>query len=287
MSGNNAVPLVTIAVPIFNEARFIDSSLRSLRSQDYPNLEIVVSDNASTDETLEICQRHAAEDPRIRILRAECNVGVTPNFQKTLDGSQGKYFMWAAGHDLWTPNLVSECVRLLEAHPGASVAFGSCTWIDGDGQPYPRQSGWTDTRGMGPIARMATIFWGNMHPVVGVIRGDVLRSLPPISNFAGGDLVLLADLVLRGDFVHASQATWSRREFRHETHHDDKLRRYASADSGITRSLLWRVFPLLRLPLALLGVVKRAGLPVVDRLALQALLLVSFPVRYWVGRRGG
>lgn len=273
-------------MPVFNEERFIDSALRSLRAQDYPNLEIIISDNASTDRTVEICERHAAEDPRIRIERATSNRGVTSNFQHTLDLARGEYFMWAGGHDLWTPNLVSECVAQLQVNPEASLAFASCRWIDSDDMPYPRVSGWTDTRGLGPIARLITVFWGNMHPVVGLIRTDVLRATPPLSNFVGGDLLLLSELALQGDFVHATHATWSRREFRVETHHDDKLRRYASLDTGITRSMIWRMFPLLRLPVALLRVVWRSQLPALDRFALMTMLLLSFPLRYLVGRRG-
>lgn len=286
MSQSDPKPLVTIGLPVYNEARFVDAALASLRRQDYSNLEIVVSDNASTDLTVEICERHAAKDPRIRIERAASNRGATANFQRALDLARGRYFMWAAGHDLWTPNLVSECVAQLQANPGACLAFASCRWIGPDDLPIPRVSGWTDTRGLGPIARLITIFWGNMHPVVGLIRTDALRACPPLPNLAGGDLVLLSELVLRGDFVHATQATWSRREFRVEAHHDDKLRRYASADMGITQSTIWRTFPLLQLPAALLRVVGRSQLPALDKLALLLMLLLSFPLRYLVGRRG-
>jgi len=285
LSQQEAKPLVTIGLPVYNEARFIDAALASVRRQDYPNLEIVVSDNASTDATLAICERHAGEDARIRIERAAANRGATANFQHTLDVAGGTYFMWAGGHDLWSANFVSACVARLQANPDASLAFGNCQWIGADERPYPRASGWTDTRGLAPVARLITIFWGNMHPVVGLIRTDALRACAPLHNMAGGDLVLLSELALRGDFVHATQATWSRREFRAEAHHDDKLRRYASADMGITRSTLWRMFPLLQLPFALMRVVMRSDLPMLDKLALMAVLLPSFPLRYLVGRR--
>ena len=286
MSQPPQMPLVSIGMPVFNEARFIDSALRSLRAQDYPNLEIIISDNASTDGTVEICERHAGEDARIRIERAASNRGAIANFQHALDQARGEYFMWAAGHDLWTPNLISECAATLQGNAGACLAFAGCCWIGPNDEPFPRASGWTDTRGLGPIARLITIFWGNMHPVAGLIRTDALHTGHPLSNFAGGDLVLLSELVLRGDFIHATKATWSRREFRVEQHHDDKLRRYASADIGITRSTIWRMFPLLHLPVALLLVVARSQLPTLDKLALLVTLLLSFPLRYLVGRRG-
>lgn len=278
-------PLVTIGMPVFNEDRFIDSALISLRSQDYPNLEIVISDNASTDRTLEICQYHAAQDQRIRIDSAVENHGITANFQHALDMASGTYFMWAAGHDLWTPNLVSECVTLLEANKQASLAFASSRWIGVDNEPLARTSGWSDTRDLDAAARFFTVFWGNMHPVMGMIRTSQLRECSPLPVMVGGDLVLLANLALRGGFLHAAHECWSRREFRVEKHHDDKLKRYASVSTGIARSRFARMFPLFELPFALLKVVLRSRLPIIEKFALIAALIPSLPLRYLVGRR--
>jgi len=278
-------PLITVGMPVFNEDQFIDSALTSLRGQDYPNLEIVISDNASTDKTLEICQRHALEDPRIRIESATENLGITANFQRTLDMAAGSYFMWAAGHDLWTSNLVSECVSLLEANNRACLAFASSNWIGVDDEPLSKSSGWSNTCDLTPAARFFTTFWGNMHPVVGVIRTEQLRNCSPIPGMVGGDLVLLANLSLRGSFLHATHSCWSRREFRKEKHHDDKLKRYASVSTGITRSRFARMFPMLELPFALIKVVMQSSISMIDRLAIIAALIPSLPLRYLVGRR--
>lgn len=279
-------PLVSIGLPIYNEERFIDSALRSLRSQDYPNIEFLVSDNASLDRTLEIVEQHAREDSRIRVHRHPVNIGVTPNFERALEMARGDYFMWAAGHDLWTPNFVSESVALLERQPGACLAFGGSRWIDAEGDPLPIESGWTDTRGMGAVARALTIFWGNMHPVVGMIRTADLRSCLPLHQLAGGDLVLLMQLALKGHFVHATRAEWSRREFRMETSHSEKLKRYASASTGIVRSPIGRLFPMLELPAALVKVLMKSALPALDKAMALAVLLPSLPLRYLVGKRG-
>jgi len=278
-------PLVTIGVPVYNEARFVDATLAALRAQDYPELEIVVSDNASTDETLAICERHAAEDARIRIERTSVNRGATANFVHACEAARGRYFMWAAGHDLWTPGTVSECVALLEAHPKACLAFPRSRWIDDRGHQLSRESGWSDTRGLAPVARLFTVLWGNMHPVMGVMRTDALHACDPLPNLVGGDLVLLSRLALRGAFLHAHGSEWSRREFRTEQHYADKVRRYASSTSGIARSPVARAFPLLELPMALAGVVMRSELRTIEKLATLLAMFASFPVRYLVGRR--
>jgi glycosyltransferase involved in cell wall biosynthesis len=280
------LPLVSIGVPVYNEERFLDASLASLRVQDYPNLEIILSDNASTDGTLQICERHATEDARIRIERADENRGAIANFQHAFVCAKGEFFMWASGHDLWTPNLIPECVKLLTSNRDVCIAFGSSQWIDADGAPLAQASGWTDTRGMPAIARFFTIFWGNMHPVLGMMRTAQLRACSPMRNITGADLVLLSELALKGHFVHATQATWYRREFRQEPTYRDKLRRYASPKVAISKTQFQRYFPLLQLPLALIRVVLRASLPAVDKMLMLPALLAAYPLRYVVGRRG-
>ena len=285
MDVSSETPLVSIGVPVFNEERFVDSTLDSLRLLDYPNLEIIICDNASTDQTVKICMRHVAADPRVRIERATCNRGATANFQRALDLARGRYFMWAGGHDLWTRNLISECVALLQANESASLAFGSSEWIGGSGETLPKKCGWSDTQGLAPTARLFTIFWGNMHPIMGLMRIEHLRACGSLANFVGGDLVLLSQLALRGEFVHAVAAKWSRREIRMEQRFDDKLRRYASTESGIANTWIEKIFPLVKLPIALTAVVARSELSIGEKFSVLAALIPSLLVRYIVGRR--
>ena len=279
-------PLVSIGLPVFNEARHVHAALTALRAQDYGRLEIIVCDNASTDETLMICRRHAADDPRIRIEVAHANIGVTGNFRRAFELAQGEYFMWASGHDLWSPGLLTECVQLLRDHPDACLAYASCDWIGPDGEALGRDSGWADTRGMAASARFFTVLWGNMHPVLGVMRSDRLRASGPMPAMVGGDLVLLADLSLRGSFLHAAGSRWWRRELRSEVHYSQKLERYSSSAFGVTGSRRARVLPLLDLPWELVKRVWRAPLGALDKSAMLAALLPSLALRYLVGRRG-
>jgi glycosyltransferase involved in cell wall biosynthesis len=279
------LPLVSIGVPVYNEERFLEETLTSLLAQDYPNIEIILSDNASTDRTADICQQIAAQNPSVTFHRFDENRGAPENFQYVLDHSSGTYFMWAAGHDLWSPNTISECVNMLEGIPESAIAIGSSQWIDENGDTMTLVSGWTDTRGMHPVARFFSVFWGNMHPVLGLIRKSYLEELGQFRPFAGADLVLLSELSLRGDFLHAANATWKRREFRHEQSHADKLKRYRSAEYGLAGSFLDRYFPLLRLPLALIKVVFKSTLPIIQKIALLFALLTTFPLRYLVGKR--
>jgi glycosyltransferase involved in cell wall biosynthesis len=278
-------PLVSIGLPVCNEARHVDAALSALRTQDYASLEIIVCDNASGDDTLAICRRHAAVDPRIRIETVSEAISVTDNFRRSVDLARGEFFMWASGHDLWSPGLVSECVALLESHPAACLAYGSADWIGPDGEPLGRESGWTDTRGLGPIGRFLTVLWGNMHPALGVMRIQALRDCGPLAAMVGADLLLLSALALRGDFLHATGSRWSRRELRSELSHAQKVRRYVSSEFGIVRSRLGRMFPMLALPLALARLVLRSDLGIVDRIGLLIVLAPTLALRYRAGRQ--
>lgn len=281
----DTLPLVSIGMPVYNEAAHLEETLCSLRAQDYPNIEIVICDNASTDSTLAICRKHASEDSRIRIEPAKTNQGATANFRKAFDVSRGDYFMWAAGHDLWSTGLVSELVSALESNPDACIAFGSSRWIGPSGDASEKQSGWTDTRGLGALARFFTVLWGNMHPVMGLMRRDRLAECGPLPGIVGSDLYLLSALALKGHFVHAAGSTWTRREPRVELGFKAKLRRHTSEECGVTESWLDRRLPLLSLPLKLCGLLLGSELPRLDRLVALMALLPSLLLRFMVGRR--
>ena len=98
-------------------------ALDALLAQTFTDFELIISDNASTDRTEEICREYAAKDRRIRYVRQETNRGATANFQYVLDEAVGEYFMWAAHDDWWDPNFIQELALLLDHDIMAVVAF--------------------------------------------------------------------------------------------------------------------------------------------------------------------
>lgn len=284
MAGDDK-PLVSVGMFLHNEGRFIRDTLTSLLSQDYSNLEIVISDNCSTDDTDEICRELVSGDSRVSYERQVRNIGATANSIRVLERANGAYFMWASGHDLWSSNLVSTCVDTLENHRDAALAYAPALWIDADGRPLDRESGWYDTRGTDAIVRFFMAFWGNMHPVLGLIRTEYLRDLPKIHACAGTDQIVLAELALRGDFIHVPDTSWSRREPRGKESHEDKINRYTSKEFGLAESWLDRNLPLLRLPLELMRAIGRSRLTLTEKLVVWIALIPTFVVRYLAGRK--
>jgi len=127
-------PLVSIGMPAYNGEQYIRKALDSLLAQDYENFELIISDNASTDSTLQICRAYAARDNRISIHVHTHNVGGLANFKTVLEQASGKYFMWAAVDDCWLPDFIEVLVKELEAHPEAGVAMCAVdrVWENGD-----------------------------------------------------------------------------------------------------------------------------------------------------------
>ena len=116
---NKNYPLVSIGLFVFNGENGLEVALDSLIGQDYPNLEIIISDNASTDTTPDICKRYAQKDPRVKYHRSKKNLGPGWNSNQVVKLSSGKYFMWAAHDDHREKSFVSSCVMKMEQCPDA------------------------------------------------------------------------------------------------------------------------------------------------------------------------
>ena len=275
------LPLVSIGIPVYNEAKFLEQSMMSLLAQDYKKIEFILSDNASADGTREICNRIAWIDSRVRVLCVAVNEGSTANFQRCLDAARGELFMWAGGHDLWSSNLVSQCVETLINHPDAVVAIPESQWIDPYSQPYGDRVGILDTRGMDPLARTFSMLWTNMHAMYGLMRTSAIRATGPIPNYSGADLILLSKMILQGDFVPVPNALWSRRQTRNNESYADRQRRYYSNEFGIRKRLL----PMVRLPCELLRAVWSSELAILDKVAFTLAFPAQLPARYLVALR--
>lgn len=203
---NDLTPLVSVGVPIFNEGKHIRQTLASLVSQDYANIEIIISDNCSTDETSWICREFAAQDGRIRYSRFDENRGAFTNFCSVLGDAAGKYFMWAAGHDLWSPELISRCVSTMERDPEIAICYGRGVRIDNEDKVLGLAPNSMDLRGMSPAERLDqlvnNISGGDI--VYGLMRLDLLKNLELKMGW-GQDQVILAELALKGSIAHIAE----------------------------------------------------------------------------------
>ena len=132
-------PLVTIAIPTYNGAERLPHAIKHILNQEYPNLEILISDNASDDETQKVVQSYLY-DPRIKYFRQDKNLGVVGNFNFLLKHASGQYFMWMCDDDELIPGVIEKYVDYLENHPSYALACGEIDYWDHD-QLYHEEKG--------------------------------------------------------------------------------------------------------------------------------------------------
>ncbi|HOI55240.1 MAG TPA: glycosyltransferase family 2 protein [Phycisphaerae bacterium] len=195
-------PLVSIGVPVYNGERFLRDTLNGLLAQEFSDVEILISDNASTDGTEAIAREFAAREPRVTYCRNTENLGAARNFELLVERARGTYFIWASAHDRWDRRFLAECVAALRAHPEAVLCYSQATAIDESGQPKGPMPLQRDTCGMALHARYRTALWRtHSYIIYGLHRRDALRQVMPAPKVMGNDDVMLAELALIGPFV--------------------------------------------------------------------------------------
>lgn len=117
-------PLVSIGIPTYNRAEMLRRSIESALGQDYQRIEVIISDNASTDTTQELCQEFSKKDGRIKYIRQSFNLGASANFAEVLKVASGEYFMWLGDDDWIDAFYISHCVALLRVDPNVALVSG-------------------------------------------------------------------------------------------------------------------------------------------------------------------
>jgi len=201
-------PRVSVGLPVFNGANFIRSSIRSILAQDYQDLELIIADNASTDETESICRELAAGDPRVRYYRNERNLGAAGNYNKVFELARGEFFKWAAHDDECHPAMVRRCVEALERAPDSVTMFYPLAeLIDEQGKRLEAPLDRIESKDHRPHRRLARLLWSlNMcDPVFGLYRTAWLKQTQLIGPFFGADYVLLAELAMLGEIREVNE----------------------------------------------------------------------------------
>lgn len=196
-------PRLSIGLAVYNGARHLRESIDSLLAQDVNDFELIISDNASTDETPDICAEYAAKDPRVRFVRNDTNIGAAANFNRVFELSAGCYFMWGSDDDVWDPAFASRCIAELEAYPKTVLCSTGVTIIDEAGHPRPDIAYRNlDTAGAPVPERVQRlVLQGLWYDMYSVIRPEALRATGMYRSTYGGDVLLLLELLLLGEFI--------------------------------------------------------------------------------------
>ena len=107
---------IVVGMPVFNAEQTVSDAIASVLAYPKSDMKLLISDNASTDNTQKICRRYADKDGRVVLVTQSQNIGAEANFDYVLSAAHAQYFMWAAADDIRSPNLLEQCAAFLDAH---------------------------------------------------------------------------------------------------------------------------------------------------------------------------
>lgn len=216
MGDPGSAPAVSLLMPAYGNAQFIDESIRSLLAQEHSDFELLISDDVSPDETGDICSRHVDQDARVDYIRQPKNLGSVDNFDYLLKKARGRYVAWTTDHDLWDPKWLERCVGLLDVEPSVAIVQSRTKLISDHGSERGLAPDQFDTRRMTAADRYRSVIrdlsWLNIFH--GVMRRDAMLSAGPYPRMLSGDNLLLANLALHWEFAHIPEPLFIRRENR-------------------------------------------------------------------------
>lgn len=228
-------PLVSIGLPVYNGEKYLQRALDSLISQEYKNFEIIISDNGSTDSSLEICRKYSEVDKRIKLNENQSNIGSFLNFLITLNKNSGKYFMFAADDDFWAPQYLKIMVEQLELHPESNLVRCASDRINEDGT-FRDTIRFFDDKNLNSFNQLNLAFRAvtteNVcYFIYGLYRSDYLKSIfnKKIPQVFGSDLIFMVHVFMscRVRYVDQVLSTIQLHE-KHtsERYHDEDLGRF-------------------------------------------------------------
>ena len=208
---------VSVGLPVYNGERYLSDAIDSLLRQTFTDFELIISDNASTDGTGDICRRYADQDRRIRYVRSEKNVGSAANFNRVIELATAPHFTLAAHDDIRAPRYVERCMEVLDKDPSVILAYTRGSVIDEAGAHVRDFDKGPDLLTASPYERLHRwLFQPHFayHAFFGVIRASFLAKATPLANCAGNDELFLAHLLLLGKYYEVPEILFYNREHR-------------------------------------------------------------------------
>jgi glycosyltransferase involved in cell wall biosynthesis len=288
----NAIPRLSIGLPVRNGEDYLAESIEALLGQSYEDFELIISDNASTDSTADICRRYGKQDSRIRYVRQSRNIGLSPNHNFVVQESRGEFFKWAAADDLYGRDLLKRCVDALDEHPDVVLAHAWEAAIDTDGQVTQAMDYPLATDSPRAPDRFGSILFGSSGlfessdaavgglirvdnrgilracDEYGVIRTAVMRQVAPLGSYHHSDRIVVCEIALHGRFHMTPDWLYFRRDTPDRTYNAaPKLRSRCEVMDPARAN--WLLHPTARLVAeyfwGYVGAIRRAPLSPADR----------------------
>jgi glycosyltransferase involved in cell wall biosynthesis len=214
-SAHAHAPKVTFGVPVYNGERFLPDTLDSILAQDGDiSFEIVISDNASTDRTYDICKEYAERYSNIRYVRQPMNRGAAANYRAVLEMARGEYFKWNAADDTIAPAFLGTTVPILDGPERPDGVFTLSTYVDETGcalysaEDVVALAPWPHGRRAQAAHVVDALFKDGKAAMVvtmGIYKTSLLREIRPMGTYQGADWIIALEVALAGDLLYYSE----------------------------------------------------------------------------------
>ncbi|NOK62913.1 MAG: hypothetical protein GFH27_549293n310 [Chloroflexi bacterium AL-W] len=211
-------PQVSVALPVYNGEPFLREAIDSVLAQTFEDFELIITDNASTDATPEICLAYAEADPRVRYYRNLHNIGAAGNYNLTVELAHGQYLRWLAHDDMFASTLLERSVAVLDTHPEVVLVYPRTMIIDQYGKVLRYDDEDLNLRIPNIHQRYQQFHRfarGEINAIFGLLRLSALRETPLIGAFSSSDMILLGEMALRGQFYEVPEYLFLRRDHVH------------------------------------------------------------------------
>ena len=213
-------PKISIGIPVYNGEELIEKTLNSILKQTYQDFEVIISDNASTDSTQDICKNYVKIDKRIKYHRQPKNMGPYWNFNYVLEQALGEYFTWFAIDDLHTETFLEKNLRILEENSNVVASISNVKYFGLNSENIERDDLFQKFKNIfkyrfdkqtkfkqvfpayGPYEKKATLYlrMDRSTSLYAVFRKSVIKKSMIIEPFSSSDLAIILNVLKHGDF---------------------------------------------------------------------------------------
>lgn len=206
----NKYPKVCIGLPTHNRAHTLKQAITSILNQDYEHIELVISDNASSDDTQKLCEEFSSKDERIKYIKQSHNIGPTSNFIEVLNNSNCDFFVWISDDDWFDTNYISQCVKVLMEDEAASLVAGKTKYYTGDKYSCDGKiiTVMHDSAALRVLSYYSQVTDNGIF--YGVMRKDQISRVTMI-NTIGGDWLVIAAIGYLGKLITLENTSVHRR----------------------------------------------------------------------------
>lgn len=215
-------PRVVLGMTLYNKAEHLPEAIESLLAQRYGDFQLVLLDDASTDDTERIAREYEQRDPRVRYFRHESRQAMIATWRDVVDLARREcpsaaYFAWVSDHDRWDPAWLQELVDQLDAHPEAVLAYPVTQRMTPPGEIIDKGARLFDTAGIADRRARWRRFCdegvGSGDMVYGLMRIEALHQVGVFRTVLRPDRLLAAEMTLHGEIRQVRKPLWFRRMF--------------------------------------------------------------------------